>query len=273
MRWVCFFIYILFSPYSNALGIKDFNNNYITLEEGGNSNIIDVSYIYREMSNYFGVSQGDLDADISQDKRYIVFSFGVGMNSEILEKIYVPIQGSLIHLYDIYISSYNPTWKKNSENVTLMKCCYDSTNINHSDLENMVKDKYLFNKNWSPKEIAMHIDDYNVYAVSNLGSVQKANDVGFYLSQDKKYDYANIVLADIINKHPARVVAHLNYADNLYDMFIVNSNSYESDEKKDIYDAISVNYNLYIKLMTKLGKEIKIPPRVYERLKFLSKVD
>jgi tetratricopeptide (TPR) repeat protein len=79
------------------------------------------------------------------------------------------------------------------------------------------------------------------------------NDLGFFLEQGEKYQEASEVLSEVIAKFPDRIPAYLNLAD-AYAALI------NSDKAKE-------NYKKYAELMTKAGKQGKIPKRVVELLK------
>lgn len=81
-------------------------------------------------------------------------------------------------------------------------------------------------------------------------TLQKYNDIAYYLQQAKANDEAIFLLEKIIEKFPNRTVAYLNLAD-----------AYDGINDKE---KAKSNYKKYIELMKKSGKEAKIPKRVLE---------
>lgn len=81
-------------------------------------------------------------------------------------------------------------------------------------------------------------------------TLQKYNDIAYYLQQANANDEAIFLLEKIIEKFPNRTVAYLNLAD-----------AYDGINDKE---KAKVNYEKYIELMKKSGKEAKIPKRVLE---------
>lgn len=84
----------------------------------------------------------------------------------------------------------------------------------------------------------------------NTKNLQKYNDIAYYLQQANANNEAIFLLEKIIEKFPNRTVAYLNLGDAY--------NGLNNKEKA------KSNYEKYIELMKKSGKEAKIPKRVLE---------
>ena len=84
-------------------------------------------------------------------------------------------------------------------------------------------------------------------------NVAKFNDLGYFLQEAGQNQDAVDVLTEVIAKFPERIPAYLNLADAYAG--IKNSNKAKE------------NYKKYAELMTKAGKQGKIPKRVVELLK------
>ncbi|NLD94678.1 MAG: tetratricopeptide repeat protein [Fibrobacter sp.] len=87
----------------------------------------------------------------------------------------------------------------------------------------------------------------------NLETVNKYNDLGFFLEQGKKYREAVELLEKVVNTDPNRTVAYINLGDAYFGL----KNSVKAKGA----------YLKYIDLMKKDGKSAKIPKRVFERVK------
>lgn len=83
-------------------------------------------------------------------------------------------------------------------------------------------------------------------------TLQKYNDIAYYLQQANANEEAIFLLEKIIEKYPNRIVAYLNLADS----YIGINNKEEAKE----------NYEKYVKLMKQNNKDEKIPKRVLEFL-------
>lgn len=111
----------------------------------------------------------------------------------------------------------------------------------------------------SNKEKLMQLDVYQIadilkaYPISNQNIIIY-NDGAYNLIEGKNFNEARIILLDIVNFSPDRVVAYLNLGDAQWE-FDDNENAKKS-------------YLKYISLMKSQGKDLnKIPKRVYERIK------
>ncbi|WP_367302742.1 tetratricopeptide repeat protein, partial [Pseudomonas syringae] len=80
---------------------------------------------------------------------------------------------------------------------------------------------------------------------------QLLNDVAYFWQQANFNSDAIWLLEKVIDNNPERVVAYLNLADAYWS---------EGDKK-----TAQKNYNIYIGIMTKQGKQQKIPSRVMAR--------
>lgn len=88
----------------------------------------------------------------------------------------------------------------------------------------------------------------------NRYNISQYNNIAYYLQQNKYYEESIFLINEILDKHPNRVVAYLNLADN-----------YWSLNKKN---QAKSSYQKYISLMKFQSKDLsKIPQRVYERVK------
>lgn len=86
-----------------------------------------------------------------------------------------------------------------------------------------------------------------------ISNIEAANNLAFDLEQKGIYNESIIILNQIIDQFPNRVVAYLNLADAYWGL----------DKKEDA----KKNYKKYISLMKSQGKDLKkIPQRVYERI-------
>jgi tetratricopeptide (TPR) repeat protein len=83
-----------------------------------------------------------------------------------------------------------------------------------------------------------------------IKTLQKYNDIAYYLQQANANDEAIFLLEKILEKFPNRTVAYLNLAD------AYNGLGNKEKAKK--------NYEKYINLMKQDNKEVKIPKRVLE---------
>lgn len=109
------------------------------------------------------------------------------------------------------------------------------------------------------KDKLMQLDIYKIadilkaYPISNQ-NITIYNDAAYNLIESKNFNEARIILLDIVNFSPDRVVAYLNLGDAQWG-FDDNENAKKS-------------YLKYISLMKSQGKNLnKIPKRVYERIK------
>lgn len=80
---------------------------------------------------------------------------------------------------------------------------------------------------------------------------QVLNDIAYFWQQANFNSDAIWLLEKVIDNNPERVVAYLNLAD-----------AYWSEGEKQ---AAQKNYNIYVSIMTKQGKQKKIPSRVMDR--------
>jgi len=111
----------------------------------------------------------------------------------------------------------------------------------------------------SNNEKLMQLDIYKIadilkaYPISNQ-NITIYNDGAYNLIEGENFNEARIILLDIVNFSPDRVVAYLNLGDAQWG-FDENENAKKS-------------YLKYIALMKSQGKDLnKIPKRVYERIK------
>ncbi len=95
--------------------------------------------------------------------------------------------------------------------------------------------------------------DYLNYVDINKSTVQKYNDIGFFLLEAKQYEQAIYILENVLYKYPNRIVAYINLGDAYWGL----------DNKSDAKEA----YKKYIELMKANGKQSKIPQRIYNRVK------
>lgn len=94
--------------------------------------------------------------------------------------------------------------------------------------------------------------DYLNYVEINESTVQRYNDIGFFLLKSGNCQQATYILENVVYKFPQRTVAYLNLGDAYY----CNNNSSEAIEM----------YKKYIELMKANRKESKIPKRIYDRI-------
>ncbi|WP_454804823.1 tetratricopeptide repeat protein [Paraburkholderia fungorum] len=89
---------------------------------------------------------------------------------------------------------------------------------------------------------------------NNLGavSVQDANDIAFYLIENRRSDDSAPLLQHIVEKYPDRVVAKLNLADAYWQDKLI-------PQAKEMYQQ-------YAKQMGEQGKSARIPERVSSRI-------
>ncbi len=95
--------------------------------------------------------------------------------------------------------------------------------------------------------------EYLNYIEFNKSTIQKYNDIGFFLSEAGNYYQAINILTRVVFYFPKRTVAYLNLGDAYWGV----------KKQKQAKEA----YEKYIELMKTNGKESKIPQRVYERIK------
>jgi tetratricopeptide (TPR) repeat protein len=87
----------------------------------------------------------------------------------------------------------------------------------------------------------------------NNSNVTIYNDLGYFLQEAGMHQDAIDILSEVIAKFPDRIPAYLNIAD----AYLGLNNAQKAKE----------NYQKYIELMTKAGKQTKIPKRVIDRVK------
>ncbi|MBF4516823.1 hypothetical protein IRZ71_10725 [Flavobacterium sp. ANB] len=109
------------------------------------------------------------------------------------------------------------------------------------------------------KEKLKEIDVYKIADILKANpicneNIALYNDAAFNLIEMENFNEARIILLDIVNFSPDRVVAYLNLGDAQWGF----------DENEDAKKS----YQKYISLMKTQGKDLnKIPKRVYERIK------
>ena len=114
-------------------------------------------------------------------------------------------------------------------------------------------------KDLEDKNVLQDIEWFNVADILsknpvNIENVVKYNNAAFYLIEYNKYNEARLILLEITEKYPDRVVAWLNLADAQWGF----------DDKDDAKHS----YNKYIEQMKSQRKDLnKIPQRVYDRIK------
>lgn len=157
--------------------------------------------------------------------------------------------------------SYTFTPKSNIPNLTNFKKQNFSEEYLSKNEKNFIQAKIitpqtlkeLLDSVQNPQANTIASTDFNVILKNeplNTKTLQKYNDIAYYLQQANANDEAIFLLEKIIEKFPNRTVAYLNLADAY-----VGIN--ETEKAK-------VNYEKYIDLMKKSGKETKIPKRVLE---------
>ncbi|PXF30579.1 hypothetical protein WH50_14550 [Pokkaliibacter plantistimulans] len=126
----------------------------------------------------------------------------------------------------------------------------------------------VFDYSESNEKFMKEIDYYNIYEFLKYGkaNLRKVNDIAYFLYKEGRYEKANIIFQDIVKRFPDRTVAHLNYADNLYEL-ICGKDSFSSDDTKSATQEINREYHLYVNGINKMGKENLVPEYVYQRLK------
>ncbi len=123
---------------------------------------------------------------------------------------------------------------------------------------------------------------YEVFASTNK-TLNMLNDYGFFLEQAGYLEDSIQVLEIVKEIDENRIVVYLNLADAQFKLsqYYPNINSrieyqeysrkyYDFGEPASLNDLIGqykLNYGIYTNLMTKAGKQKKIPTRVFDRLK------
>ncbi len=132
--------------------------------------------------------------------------------------------------------------------------------IKDSIIQEFNKDYNIYLSEYKSKQydrIQLHNEyktlDYLNYVEINKSTVQKYNDVGFFLLEAKQYGQAIYILENVLYKYPNRIVAYINLGDAYWGL----------DNKSDAKEA----YKKYIELMKANGKQSKIPQRIYNREK------
>ena len=77
------------------------------------------------------------------------------------------------------------------------------------------------------------------------------NDYGFFLEQADDPDNALIVLTEVVDLKPSRMVAHLNLADVMWQL--------------ENRTNAAIHYRTYLEMMTAADLTDQIPGRVFER--------
>ncbi|WP_198306425.1 tetratricopeptide repeat protein [Arcobacter vandammei] len=201
---------IVFTPYIFKI-ITKLNDGY---------NLIDVSENYKEILNYSNNSIS-LNLSYSSKERYPYYNKEKIIN-RLVETGFCKkdeiIEGKIVNLESVKVLSLE-------------------------ELMNKIKDNDI------------KIDTYYIvnsfvkYPLTNK-TVQKYNDIAYYLQQANANDEAIFILEKIIEKYPNRTVAYLNLADAYLGI---------NDKEK-----AKENYKKYIELMKQDNKEEKIPKRVLE---------
>lgn len=201
---------IVFTPYILKITTK-LNDGY---------NLIDVSENYKEILNYSNNSIS-LNLSYSSKERYPYYNKEKIIN-RLVETGFCKkdeiIEGKIVNLESVKVLSLE-------------------------ELMNKIKDNDI------------KIDTYYIvnsfvkYPLTNK-TVQKYNDIAYYLQQANANDEAIFILEKIIEKYPNRTVAYLNLADAYLGI---------NDKEK-----AKENYKKYIELMKQDNKEEKIPKRVLE---------
>ena len=178
---------------------------------------------------------------------------------------------------DIDFFKFNNEWKsktvtyygsnskgeiKETQNIEVslktFKFNYIKEKFNNQIIKNSSSSSLSFNK-INDKKVLMKLDIYEIADILkdnpvSFKNITTYNDAAYFLIEGENYNEARIILLDIINFSPDRIVAYLNLGDSEWGF----------DEKQDAKKS----YKKYIELMKSQGKDLtKIPSRVYDRIK------
>lgn len=127
--------------------------------------------------------------------------------------------------------------------------------LNALEFIGIIENKYTQKKY---AEILLLANDNDIdMSMLSQKTVEKYNNLAFYFQKSGAIIQSVNILNFIIERFPNRVVAYLNLADSY---LVLHKNS----------EALS-NYQKYIELMKKEGKEHKIPDRVFKIILSLDK--
>lgn len=123
-------------------------------------------------------------------------------------------------------------------------------------VNNLVKKKKfdgLFSINMENPKIIPIDFAYELTSIIDSSNVEDINNFAFYATKYNQPNPAIIILNGVIKKHPDRVVAYLNLAD--------------AYAKAHDFDSAKKLYREYVSIMREIGKEDKIPKRVFGAIK------
>ncbi|MEP6803042.1 MAG: hypothetical protein ABI892_00860 [Flavobacterium sp.] len=148
--------------------------------------------------------------------------------------------------------------EKNSKEIIISLKEFDFNNV-VEQFGDVSSKKLTFLDDIKNKEKLKEMDIYKISDILKANPISNENitlynDAAFNLIEMENFNEARIILLDIVNFSPDRVVAYLNLGDAQWGF----------DENEDAKKS----YQKYISLMKSEGKDLnKIPKRVYERIK------
>ncbi|PKQ61438.1 hypothetical protein BZG02_15915 [Labilibaculum filiforme] len=247
----------------------EYNRTFRVKIQENNGILLNKSFTYREPGNL---------SDLIIDKGWVIITqkySGTGSLSEvnyyykwIEEKADWFYMGSL-DLYSIdyeeqeECSNFVPlaTNINNTSNLDNTRSISIFDSVSYNNMKNKFCQSYTILKSeHERKDIVKRYNlgiydvfDYLNYIEINVESVQKYNDIAFFLIEAGSCQQAIYILENVVSKFPQRTVAYLNLGD-----------AYSSHGD---YEEAKQAYQKYIELMKALGKECKIPQRVFDRIK------
>jgi hypothetical protein len=236
-------VYLSFDTYDTRF--KLWYNPYI-IKQGKKIKISDYNY----------VNGSELSVKVSPNKRFVLFdeiSKGfvyVSETDSVLEENYfcVVIDVDSVNIVYRSQSDCGGEWNDNNQLVSDENILFSSLSI----VECQGRDNKNTNEKSSKCIQCLEFLKNNAINLSKE-NLLFFNDCGYYLEQGGKYQEAIVVLSEVIAKFPDRIPAYLNIAD----AYLGLNNAQKAKE----------NYQKYIELMTKAGKQTKIPKRVIDRVK------
>lgn len=267
MKGSIFYFLLFFVMHSaQALEVTYQDGENLVLKDGGESHEYKINGILGDLNDFVGRDNGSVF--VTEDKKYVVFTTGMMMDNPVYQEIYFLFKGELIHVFSMTSSTVMRAWKVPETEITAAKCCFNLSEKRIDGVDGEFNFLAVFDYSESNEGLLKKIDYYNVYEFLKYekADLRKVNDIAYFLYKEGRYEEANIIFQDIVKRFPDRTVAHLNYADNLYEL-ISGKNGFSSDDTKSATQEINREYHLYVNGMKKMGKENLVPEYVYQRLK------
>jgi hypothetical protein len=207
----------------------------------------------KELNNELFISCSMPNVDGKLYREFYNFEDYSSLNSKLLtiEKQYINIDNDSIEKDYIFTPKEDISTLKNYTDKEFSEKYLNDNYYNFRKINYLINLTQLLENSKSNQKVSIeNINEVLKNEPLNTKTLQKYNDIAYYLQQAKSNDEAIFLLEIIIEKFPNRTVAYLNLAD-----------AYEGINDKE---KAKINYEKYIDLMKKSGKETKIPKRVLE---------